>query len=280
MLNRLQTYLQQRTPEGIALAFSGGVDSALLLAVLSRLYKENPFPLVALTICSVLQDKEEMSFAEKMAQDYAVPHHFIKFNPLKIEAIKNNHTDRCYHCKKAIFTHFHEYARQHGLKYILDGTNADDLHVYRPGQKALRELSILSPLAELGFTKTQIRRLSEELNLPTAAKPSVPCLATRFAYHTELTENNLNQVAAGEKIIRRLFPELKDFRLRLHGNLARLEVSPKDIPILAARANEITNALKDLGFGFVTLDLNGFQSGSFDRNITQNSPNYYTNHYV
>lgn len=270
MLNRLREYLQNMAPQGIALAYSGGVDSTLLLAVLGEMRRKHPFPLVALTMRTVLQDSEEMAAAEELAEKFGVEQKGFGFNPFSLEEVRHNRTDRCYHCKKAIFTQFRDYARANGLKYLLDGTNADDLSAYRPGRKALNELGVVSPLAELGITKTEIRRMSAELGLPTASKPAAPCLATRFEYDTLLDDVAVRRVADGERTIKETFPQIKDVRLRVHGNLARIEAGKEDLPLIAAQAKEISEKIKGLGFDFVTLDLEGFRSGSFDTGLKQN----------
>ncbi len=271
MLNRLKDFLRQYTAEGIALAFSGGTDSTLLLATLSIMNNEAPFVTEALTAKTILQNNEEMETAQNLAQKFNIPHYFLTFNPLTIDEIKNNRPDRCYYCKKAIFTKFFDTIKKHNIKYLIDGTNADDLQTYRPGCKALEELGVISPLATLGITKKQIRQLSAELRLPTASKPATPCLATRFEYNTVLTEEKICQIATGEKILKQMFPQLQNFRLRAHGNLARLEVMPADIPFIAARANAATKALQKFGFDFITLDLNGFHSGCFDQQFKKDS---------
>lgn len=267
MLSRLQEYLQGLSDGGIALAYSGGVDSTLLLAVLGQLRQKQHFALEALTMRTVLQDRQEMADAGNLAKKFGVPQKIFTFNPFSADAVRHNRTDRCYHCKKAIFAQFKDYCTANGLKYLLDGTNADDLKVYRPGRKALQELGVISPLAGLGITKDLVRSLSAELGLPTAGKPAVPCLATRFEYNTLLSEEMIRRVADGEKIIKEMFPALGDIRLRVHKTTARIEVSAENIPLLAAEAGHITAGLKALGFEYITLDLEGYRSGSFDTNL-------------
>lgn len=264
MPERLREYLQSLAPQGIALAYSGGVDSTLLLAVLAEMKQKRPFPFAALTMQTVLQDGHEMAEAAKLAEKYGVGQKILTFDPFSLPEVRHNRTDRCYHCKKAIFSRFKDYARTHSLKYLLDGTNADDLNVYRPGRKALQELGVISPLAELGITKAEIRRMSAELGLSTASKPAVPCLATRFQYNTLLDDGSVRRVAEGERLIADMFPAIKNIRLRVHRSLARLEVSAEDISPVAASAKIVAEKLKALGFDYVTLDLEGFRSGSFD----------------
>ena len=257
------------TSDGIALAFSGGVDSTLLLAVLSRLFQQKKFPLAILTMRTVLQDKKEMDEAGELAAKFGMEQKFFTFNPFSLEEVRHNRVARCYYCKKAIFTQFRNYTEANGLKYLLDGTNADDLKTYRPGRKALKELGVVSPLAELEIDKAAIRRISAELGLPTAFKPAVPCLATRFEYNTPLDDDAIRRVAAGEEIIKKMFPAVKDVRLRVHNVLARLEVSAGCLTEVAARGKEIAEELEKLGFNYVTLDLKGFRSGSFDKGLRQ-----------
>ncbi len=265
VLEPLKNYLRELSAEGIALAYSGGVDSTLLLAILGELNREKAFPLQALTMQTVLQSAAEIEDAKNLATEYGIKHKILTFNPFSLEEVKNNRTDRCYHCKKAIFSQFADYARQHGLQRILDGTNADDLNVYRPGRKALRELGVISPLAELGMTKEQIRAMSAELGLTTATKPAVPCLATRFEYNTLLDDEKIASVAKGEELFKKMFPEIPDIRLRVHGTLARIEVSKEFVPQISS--SDIAEKLKKLGFDYVTLDLEGFRSGSFDGSL-------------
>lgn len=264
MYSRLEEYLQKLAPEGIALAFSGGVDSTLLLAVLGRLCQKQPFPLTALTMQTVLQDSREMAEAEKLTEKFGIRQEKFTFNPFSLDEVRHNRTDRCYHCKKAIFTRFKDYAEANGLKHLLDGTNADDLNAYRPGRKALQEIGVISPLAELGMTKAEIRKMSAMLWLDTASKPAVPCLATRFEYNTLLDEAAVQKVADGEKVIKEMFPEIKEIRLRVQGALARLEVSQESLLLVAEQAKQVAEKLKNLGFDYVSLDLEGFRSGSYD----------------
>ena len=267
MLDRLEDSLRALTDGGVALAFSGGADSTLLLAVLSRLYKNKPFALLALTMQSDLQPAQDVLQAAAYARGLGVPHKILTFDPLTVEAVRFNRTDRCYHCKQNVFSLFRKEADAAGIKHLLDGTNADDLTVYRPGRKALKEAGVISPLARLGLTKANVRALSEQLGLPSAHKPSSPCLATRFPYDTPLDAATVRRAGSAEQAVRDMFPDVRDVRLRVHGTLARLEVSARDLPAVAAKAQAVADLLKKIGYEFVTLDLEGFRSGCFDRNL-------------
>ena len=189
----LKNYLREKTSAGVALAFSGGVDSSFLLAVLKELCDEKPFPLQALNMRTVFLREDEIAEARQTASSCGVPLAEFTCDPLSLPQLRNNPADRCYWCKRHIFSVFKDHAEKKHLEVIMDGTNGDDLHVYRPGRKALRELGVVSPLAELGFTKAEIRKLAAERGLKCAKKPAMPCLATRFAYGTELTPERILQ---------------------------------------------------------------------------------------
>lgn len=267
MFDQLEQYLQKYIAGGIAVAFSGGVDSSLLLAVLARLKQKKDFSLMALTMQSVLQSDAEIAEAKELAAKCGVEPVIFSFDPFALDEVRHNQIDRCYFCKKAIFSQFKDYANEHGFRYLMDGSNADDLKVYRPGRKALQELGVISPFAEQGIGKEQIRGMSAELGLATATKPAVPCLATRFEYNTLLDAQMVKRVAAGEEAIKKMFPQIGDIRLRVHQNLVRIEISNQFIAEFANCRAAIVGELKKLGFGFITLDLEGFRSGSFDATL-------------
>ncbi|MDD4816443.1 MAG: ATP-dependent sacrificial sulfur transferase LarE [Victivallaceae bacterium] len=264
-LEELRAFLRRLVGDGAALAFSGGVDSSLLLAVLAGLRTETGFKFAALVMNSNFQSPGELDQARKFAADCGVEPVIIDFAPLELSALRRNPPDRCYFCKHAFFGKFREFAERCGLKVLLDGTNADDLSTYRPGLKALREYAVISPLAELGIGKTDIRAMAELLKLRCANKPSTPCLATRFDYGAELSAQALDAVGRGEKLLRGFLPENADLRLRCqNSSTARIEVAPAMIPELLANRLNITAGLKEIGFKYVTLDLEGFRSGCFD----------------
>ncbi len=266
---RLKEYLRPLCPAGIALAFSGGTDSTLLLAVLHDLYKEQPFPAAAFYAQSVFQKKLDINDVRSLCALYDTELIPFQTDPLSLPAVKNNRTDRCYWCKKDIFTRLTVIAREKGLNIVIDGTNADDLNVYRPGLKALKELGVLSPLAELGISKAEIRRTAAEIGVKNAAKPSAPCLATRFEYDTELCAEKINKAGSGEDFLWKILPQSKNIRLRCHNDIARIETTPDSFAAVLQHAEKITKYLKKLGFSYVTLDLEGFRSGSMDISKTK-----------
>ena len=287
------------TEGGIAIAFSGCVDSTLLLATLRDLKKRKDFAVEALTMHTALNCKAELAEVRRIAEAWDIPLQCFTLDPFSIPEVRHNTKERCYACKHAIFSQFINYGAAHNLRTLLDGTNADDLHVYRPGRRALQELGVRSPLADLGFTKSDIRALAQDLGLPVASKPASPCLATRFPYDTELTPDLLRRVAEGEDLIRQCLPASCNLRLRVHGTsvpcptqtkerlrrqspaadksvcatpgtsvsdgyLARIEIDPQHFPAFLPHKDAIASRLHRLGLSPVTLDLHGFRSGSMD----------------
>ena len=264
MLQRLRAGIRPLMAGGVALAFSGGVDSTLLLAVCAELAHESGARVAALTAHMPMQSPAELARARELAASFNVPLEVFSLNPLELDSVRLNLRDRCYHCKRAMFQEFSDYADAHGLQTLMEGSHADDERAYRPGRRAIRELLVRSPLAELEFTKADVRAMSAALHLPTAHAPAAPCLATRFDYGTELTADLLRRVQEGEALLRAALPHAADIRLRVHGDLARIEIPPAHFSSAVERAGDISAALRGLGFRFVTLDLAGFRSGSFD----------------
>ena len=264
-LNELRRMLEDLSAEGICAAFSGGVDSALLLTVLSELYARKTFPLLAVVFSTPFHTAEETVDAMKLAEELGVPAKLVKRDVLSDPALRENPKDRCYLCKRGLFSEMGRIAAEHGIRHLVDGTNADDTKVYRPGRKALEELGVLSPLAACGFTKDEIRAAARELLVPVADKPSTPCLATRFPYGTLLTEDALRKVERGETCLREF--GLNVVRLRLHGNVARIETDQEGFELISAKRFEIAFALREIGFPYAALDLEGFRSGSMDEQL-------------
>lgn len=265
-LYNLFAFLRARAPGGIALAFSGGTDSALLLSALAHLYREAPFPLTALVMQSPLQFPEETQEARAQAERLQVPCEVCTIDTLALEQVRHNPPDRCYWCKRHFFSVFSQKAAAAGLNTLMDGTNADDLRSYRPGLRALREYGVVSPLAELGFSKQEVRALARELAVPVWNRPSAPCLATRLPYGTELTPELLGRIAKAETFVQGLLPAETPVRVRVHEqtSLVRIETAPEAIPALLAARPQLLETLHALGFTYLTLDLDGFRSGSMD----------------
>lgn len=265
MKRQLLDYLGEHSAGGVALAYSGGVDSAVLLEALHRVKSMKEFSLAVFYFSTPLQDRKEEQMAREAARLSGEQLHVLRLDLFQAEPrLRNNPPDRCYLCKKLLFGAMARQARELGLETLMDGTNTDDLRSFRPGLRALREFGVLSPLAEVGMDKQAVRSLAEEWKLEVARKPSSPCLATRWKHGAELTEGALSRVAAGEEQLRKMFPG-KGVRLRVHGDdLARVEVEREDVPEAARQAAEMVAILHTLGFRYVTLDLEGFRSGSMD----------------
>ena len=187
---------------------------------------------------------------------------------LEQEEIRFNPENRCYLCKRHLFMTLKDLAQEKGVRWILDGTNEDDMHVYRPGIHALRELGIISPLAELHITKEMVKEMAAEYNISVASRPSTPCMATRLPYNTKIDYEVLERIAHGEEYLKSVLGG--NVRLRLHGQIARLEVDQSAFPSLLEMREEVVRRLKMLGFTYVTLDMEGFRSGSMDVGIEEN----------
>lgn len=256
-IENLEKYL--KSLEKVAIAYSGGIDSTFLLFVANKiLLKENVVAVIANgSMVSRNDYKEAIDFLNENQFQYIE----VPYNPLEIKQFEENHKDRCYYCKKNLMLKLKEVAEENGFCCILDGKNADDLKVYRPGNKATEEVGILSPLAEFEFTKKEIRNFSKEFGIKFWDKPSNSCLATRFPYNTNLTKSKLEMVEKAEEFLKDL--GISKLRVRVHNDIARIEIDKKNFNIILNNKN-IVNEIKNLGFKFVTLDLEGFKSGSFD----------------
>jgi uncharacterized protein len=258
-LERLRERL--RIVGGAVVAFSSGVDSTFLLRVAHEELGER---VVAATIRSHTFPRRELDEAVAFCRAEGVRHEVIDSEELDIPGFAENPPDRCYHCKRELFSKLLAFAHENGLAAVLEGSNIDDDGDYRPGRRAIRELGIVSPLHDVGLTKAEIRALSREMGLPTSDKPSFACLASRFPYGERITVFGLERVEKAEQWLLDAGLGLTQLRVRSHGDMARIEVPPADIPRLAARAAEIAAAFNDLGFAYVTLDLLGYRTGSMN----------------
>lgn len=258
----LQKLMEKYTQENVVVAFSGGVDSSLLLKTACINAVKNGTKVFAVTMHTTLHTMNEIESSKETAGEVGAEHLIISVDELKEARIENNPVERCYLCKKYLFQKMKDKAESLGVKIILDGTNEDDLHMFRPGLKALKELEIKSPLAESDFSKTDVRKLAEEYGLSVSKKPSTPCLATRFPYGSRLSYEEMKKVEKGEDFLKNL--GLYNVRLRIHNDIARIEVDKEDIVKIVVYKEAIISYLKELGYRYITLDLEGFRSGSMD----------------
>lgn len=254
---KLAALLEKCMP--LAVAFSGGVDSTYLLHEAVKAGKEK---VTALIMKTPSVPKRELDEAVTFCKSRGISFFVLSADPFSAAGFRENGRDRCYICKHFLFSTLLEKAKEERIPFVADGTNADDRKEFRPGLRALKELDIRSPLAEAGLTKKEIRELSEKEGLPTWNKPSFSCLVTRFPYGEELTVEKLRRTEAAENLLAEL--GFTQRRVRVHGNLARIEVLPAEIPLLLERRDMISSRLEELGFLYTTVDLKGFRSGSMD----------------
>lgn len=261
----LEARMNQLAGEDICLAFSGGVDSSLLLKIAVEAATRTGNKVYAVTFDSRLHPSCDLEIAKRVARELGGIHKIISVDELEQEEIRYNPVNRCYLCKRHLFSRLKEFAEAQGAGTILDGTNEDDMHVYRPGIQALKELGIISPLAELHITKPMVKELAAFYGISVASRPSTPCMATRLPYNTEIDYQVLEKISEGEAYLRTVVPG--NVRLRLHGEVVRLETDRASFALVLEQYKEITETLKTLGFVYITLDLEGFRSGSMDASL-------------
>ena len=250
----------------VAVAFSGGVDSSLLLALaVEALGRENVLAITALSATTAEQERRD---AVAFAQSQKVRHLTVKSAELDDPAFTRNQPDKCYVCKKGRYQTLIDLAREKGLAMVVDGENADDKADFRPGSRAARELGVRSPLREAGLTKADIRKLSQQMGLASWNKPALACLASRIPYYQEITAEKLHQVDGAEQFLKAV-GFAAQLRVRHHGDTARIELDEADFPLILDEKlrRRVVRFMRSLGFQFVTLDLEGYAMGSLNRTI-------------
>ncbi len=266
-LKKLELIMETNMSAGICVAFSGGVDSSLLLKIACDTGKKMHHSVLAVTFETKLHPHGDLDEAKALAESFGAVHKVIEVDEFADPEIMYNPVDRCYRCKNLLFKTLIKAADEEGYHYLMDGSNYDDLNAYRPGMKALKELGIHSPLLELEITKNEIRSLSADLNIVTSNRPSAPCLATRLPYGAVLDFDLLERIDLGEKFIKSL--GFYNVRLRAHNDIIRIEIDKEDFMKFMECQEVVVKHLKELGFLYITLDLEGFRSGSMDININK-----------
>lgn len=251
--------------ESAAVAFSGGVDSTFLLKVCVDLLDSK---VLAVTARSESYPARELADAKDLASQMGVNHIIIDSKELEVPGFSDNPPQRCFMCKTELFSKIKEIADQHRMDWMFDGSNADDVQDYRPGRVAARRLGVRSPLEEAGLNKADIRTLSKMLNLSTWDKPSFACLSSRFPYYEKITEPALRQVEKAEDCLWQL--GMRVFRVRHHDTIARIELGKKEMDLVSESSlrEQIVQYFKSLGYKYVTLDMEGYRTGSMNETLT------------
>lgn len=251
--------------DSLAVAFSGGADSSFLLAAAHQVLKEN---VIAVTAVSPIHSRREKQAAISFAKRLGVRHILIESDEMNIPEFIANTKDRCYICKKHLFTEIAKAADAANISHIAHGANIDDLNDFRPGFRAAKEMGVLAPLIDAGLTKSDIRRLSQEMKLPSWNRPAMACLATRIPYNTPISSDKLRMIEASEEYLLSL--GISTCRVRHHDSIARIEILPAEFDIIIENRQSVIEKVKKIGFFHIALDLSGYEQGSMNlRNANQ-----------